>query len=288
MIKIKPEEVKPLSQFIYGLSGIKVDSKKTYLFETRLGPLLEAHDIDSYTALCRAAKQDTSKALQGKIIDAISTNETLFFRDTGPFEVLQHKIIPDLIDARTANSSKFFKPAIRIWSAACSTGQEIYSIAIVLKELLGDLQAYNIKLLGTDISDAAVAQASYGSYNKFEIERGLPAAKLSKYFTPNGNNWKINDEIRAMATFRKLNLMLPFGALGKFDIIFCRNVAIYFTSEDRKKLYDKLYTALEPDGYLLIGASESLTGLTDKFVPQRHIRSIFYQPGKTKAAQDGI
>lgn len=280
MNKITPEEFKVISAYIHKISGIFLEQNKSYLIETRMGEIVKENGCSSYMELYKKAISPAGKRIEKKIIDAISTNETLFFRDAGPFEVLQHKILPDLIDTRTTKSSGVFRPTIRIWSAACSTGQEVYSIAIVLKELLGDVNGYNIKLLGTDISNVAVAQASYGNYNKFEIERGLPATKLSKYFTPDGGHWKIKDEIRAMATFRKLNLMLPFGALGKFDIIFCRNVAIYFKPEDRKKLYDKLYTSLEPEGYLLMGASESLTGLTDKFVPQRHIRNIFYQPRK--------
>ncbi|MEA2103015.1 MAG: protein-glutamate O-methyltransferase CheR, partial [Thermodesulfobacteriota bacterium] len=203
-----------------------------------------------------------------------TTNETLFFRDNSPFEMLQHKVVPDIIDRR---ESKAGPTKIRIWSAACSTGQEIYSIAITLKELLPDMKGYRISLLGTDISDAAVAQASYGKYNKFEIERGLSMDKLKKYFTPDGNTWKVKDEIRAMASFKKLNLMEPFSGLGKFDIIFCRNVAIYFSLEDRKKLFNKIADMLEPDGFLIIGSTESLTGISDRFAPQRHIRAIFYQ-----------
>jgi chemotaxis protein methyltransferase CheR len=135
----------------------------------------------------------------------------------------------------------------------------------------------NVKLTGTDLSDAAVKQASYGTYNKFEIERGLPQASLQRYFTADGANWKIKDELRAMATFRKFNLMNPFTALGKFDIIFCRNVAIYFTLEDRKKLFNKIADVLEPDGFLVIGSTESLTGVCPRFVPQRHLKSIFYR-----------
>ena len=166
---------------------------------------------------------------------------------------------------------------LRIWSAAASTGQEVYSIAIIIRELLGPSKDYRLKLLGTDISDAAISQASYATYNKFEIERGLERSKLTKYFTSAGANWKINDEIRAMASFRKLNLMAPFTALGKWDIIFCRNVAIYFTLEDRKKLFNRLADVLEPDGYLVIGSTESLTGICPRFVPKRHLKSIFYQ-----------
>jgi chemotaxis protein methyltransferase CheR len=276
MKKITPDEFKIIAKYIHDISGIFLDQSKAYLLETRLDSLVKENGCSSYSDLYHKAKADASKAIERKIIDAISTNETLFFRDTSPFDVLQHKIIPDLIDLRTAKSS-FLPPQIRIWSAACSTGQEVYSIAIVLKELLPDLKKYNLKLLGTDISDAAVAQSSYGSYNKFEIERGLQADKLQKYFSRNGDNWKIKDDIRAMATFRKLNLLLPLNGLGKFDIVFCRNVAIYFTMEDRKKLFNKIADILEPDGYLIIGSTESLTGICPRFEPKRHIKSIFYQ-----------
>ena len=161
--------------------------------------------------------------------------------------------------------------------AMCSTGQEIYSIAIVIKELVGNTGKYPITLVGTDLSDAAIAQASAGIYNKFEIERGLPQDKMQRYFSPCGGNWKIKDEIRAMATFRRINLMQPFTGLGKFDIILCRNVAIYFTLADRKKLFNKIADVLAPDGILLIGATESLTGVCARFVPKRHLRSVYYQ-----------
>ena len=180
------------------------------------------------------AKVDQAKKIEKEIIDAITTNETLFFRDKGPFELLQHKILPEIIDARSTKTS--LKTNIKIWSAAASTGQELYSIAIVIKELLRDNPEYIFTLLGTDISDAAIAQASYGKYNRFEIERGLDKKYLQKYFTLFGDSWKIKDEIRAMVNFRKLNLMHPLNALGKFDIIFCRNILIYFDSVTREKV----------------------------------------------------
>jgi chemotaxis protein methyltransferase CheR len=273
-VRIKPDEIQLLSKYIYEISGIHIQETKAYLIETRLGRILESENCGSYSEFYQKARKDATKALEKKVIDAITTNETLFFRDGNPFELLKHKIIPEIIDHRTANKS--LRP-IRIWSAACSTGQEVFSIAIVLKELLGSNPAYSIKLLGTDLSDAAIKQASYGSYNKFEIERGLPRDRLHLYFTPDGANWKIKDAIRSMASFQKLNLMHPFLGLGKFDIIFCRNVAIYFTLEDRKKLFSKLADALEPDGFLVIGSTESLTGVCPRFVPKRHLKSIFYQ-----------
>ncbi|MDJ0784092.1 MAG: protein-glutamate O-methyltransferase CheR [Desulfosarcinaceae bacterium] len=275
MIKIKPDEIALLSKYIYGISGISIDKSKAYLLETRFSKILEEEGCSSYTDLYHKAKGDPRKRIEHKIIDAITTNETLFFRDGGPFELMRHKILPELIDARAAKSAG--SPNLRIWSAAASTGQEVYSIAIIIRELLGPSKDYRLKLLGTDISDAAISQASYATYNKFEIERGLERSKLTKYFTSAGANWKINDEIRAMASFRKLNLMAPFTALGKWDIIFCRNVAIYFTLEDRKKLFNRLADVLEPDGYLVIGSTESLTGICPRFVPKRHLKSIFYQ-----------
>jgi chemotaxis protein methyltransferase CheR len=272
-IKIKPDEIQLISKYIYGLSGIHIEAAKAYLIETRLGRILESENCSSFSEFYRKAKADSSKTLEKKILDAITTNETLFFRDANPFELLQHKILPEVIDRK---ASKPGHAPIRIWSAACSTGQEVYSIAIVIKELLGNTPL-DIQLLGTDLSDAAVKQASYGSYNKFEIERGLPRERLQRYFTADGANWKIKDPIRVMASFRKFNLMHPFSGMGKFDIIFCRNVAIYFTLEDRKKLFQKIANVLEPDGFLIIGSTESLTGVCPQFLPKRHLKSIFYQ-----------
>ncbi len=276
MLKISPEEIKLITKYIYDISGIYLDVSKKYLLETRLNSLAEEQGCTTYQDFYKKIKADPTKTIERKIIDAISTNETLFFRDTGPFELLQHKIFPELIDARSSKSS-MLKTSLKIWSAASSTGQELYSVAIVLHELLKDLSKYSIKLMGTDISDAAVSQASSGKYNKFEIERGLAREKLSKYFTPMGQTWKVNDQLRAMVNFRKFNLMTPFTGLGKFDIILCRNVAIYFTLEDRKKLFNKIAEVLEPDGYLIIGSTESLTGVCPRFIPKRHLRSIFYQ-----------
>ena len=277
MIKVTADDLKIISQYILAISGIELDESKAYLIETRLGSLAKEFQCSSYRELCNKAKLDSSRTLENRIIDAISTNETLFFRDTGPFEVLQHKIMPDLIDRRTENSSKRLPIPIRIWSAACSTGQEVYSIAIVLKELLPDLRKYIISLTGSDISDAAIARASFGKYNKFEIERGLSKKVLQKYFIPNGGNWKICDEVRAMVAFGKRNILQPFIGIGKFDIVFCRNVAIYFNIEERKKLFERIAGVLAPDGYLIIGSTESLTGICPLFESKRYLRTIYYQ-----------
>jgi chemotaxis protein methyltransferase CheR len=275
-IKITSQEIQLFGNYIYGITGIHIDATKAYLLETRLCKILESEGCSSFGDFYHRIKSDSSKSLEMKVIDAITTNETLFFRDSSPFELLKFKILPEVIDRQSRLASTAPCP-IRIWSAACSTGQEIYSIAIVLRELLIDPAKYNIKLLGTDISDAAIKQASYGSYNKFEIERGLPRERMQRYFESVGSNWKIKSEIRSMAMFKKINLMEPFGSVGKFDVIFCRNVAIYFRLEDRKKLFDRIADALDPDGYLIIGATESLTGISSRFIPKRHLKSIFYQ-----------
>lgn len=277
MIKITPDEVKIISQYIYKISGIALNEQKAYLMETRLSGLAGEYHCASYLDLYQKAKSDASMMLERKIINAMTTNETFFFRDHSPFELFRHKLLPELIDKRSTQTSGNTSIDIRVWSAACSTGQEVYSLAIVLKELLAGLSKYKIKLLGTDISDDAIAKASYGQYNKFEIERGLDKDKLERYFNPNGYHWKIRDDIRAMVLFKKFNLMFPFIGLGQFDIIFCRNVAIYFSLEDRKTLFNKIADVLAPDGYLVIGSTESLTGICPRFVPQRHLRSIFYQ-----------
>ena len=277
MVKVLPEEFKTFSNYILTISGIHLDESKAYLIETRLGGLLKEFGCSSFSELYYKTQSDGTKRIQEKILDAITTGETLFFRDSAPFDLLQHKVLPDLVDKRSKKTIGSLPIPIRIWSAACSTGQEIYSIAITMKELLGDLSRYNVRLMGTDISDAALARASYGTFNNFEIERGLSKDKLLKYFVQDKGVWKIKDEVRAMASFKKLNLMEPFNGIGKFDIIFCRNVAIYFTEPERTRLFKKMEGALETDGYLIIGSTESLTGIAPQFEPQRHVRSVFYQ-----------
>jgi len=278
MYKITPEEYSVLTRYILEISGIKLDTGKEYLVETRLGPVLDEVGCTTFSEFYHKCRFDTTGTMKRKVIDAISTNETYFFRDIAPFELLQHKIIPDLIDKRKALSKSGAPIQIRIWCAAASTGQEVYSITIILKELYLHPNKYDITLIGTDISDNAIARASYGKYNKFEISRGLSAARIKQFFYPDGDGWRIKDELRGMATFRKANLLKSFVGVGKFDIILCRNVAIYFTPEGRRELYNKIAGVLAPDGYLLIGATESLTNDTPLFTPHRYLKSVFYQP----------
>jgi chemotaxis protein methyltransferase CheR len=276
-MKVSPEELRLLSQFIQSISGISLDSSKSYLIETRLSELAVSSGCSTFLDLYYRAKADGTRTLQRKIIDAISTNETFFFRDTAPFDLLQHKIFPDLIDRRTRTVPRGVPIPIRVWSAACSTGQEVYSVAIILKELLGDTSRYNLRLIGTDISDRAVAAASRGYYNRFEIERGLPENLLKRYFTQQDGAWKICDEVRASVSFRTANLLDESTNLGRFDVILCRNVAIYFSENDRVKLFQNIARMLEPDGSLIIGSTESIMGINSSFESKRYLRSVFYQ-----------
>lgn len=278
-MKITFKEFTVLADYIQQVTGIALDQSKTYLVETRLSKLAEELKCTSFSELHLKVRADAGGALASKIVDAITTKETLWFRDNSPFALLQHKILPELMDRRFSGAGNPGKGAIRIWSAACSTGQEVYSLAMVIREMLPDWSRYNIRILGTDIANEAIARASYGQYQKFEMERGLPPDRLAKYFVPvNGNAYKVKDELRAMATFRQHNLMAPsFAALGRFDLVLCRNVAIYFAPEDKAKLFLKIAQILEPDGYLIIGSTESLLGTSEAFEPKRHLNTVFYQ-----------
>ena len=273
MIRLQPEEHKSLAEYVHSLCAIALDESKAYLIEGRLAGLVEESGCGSYLGLLRLAKSDLSRVLERRIVDAITTNETSFFRDASPFDLLRHKIIPELMDRRSRTGAA----RIRIWSAACSTGQELYSIAIILKELLGDPDRYGIQLLGTDISDNAVARASRGVFSPVEVSRGLSDAHRTRYYVPVAGGWQIRDEIRAMASFKKFNLTADFSSLGRFDVIFCRNVAIYFTERDKISLFGRMERSLEPNGYLVIGSMESLNGMCPQFESKRHLRSVFYQ-----------
>lgn len=273
MIKLLPEEHRPLAEYIHAVCAVALDQSKAYLIEGRLGRLVEETGCASYLCLLQRAKAESGRSLERRIIDAITTNETLFFRDTTPFELLRHKIVPELIDRRKRTGAA----RIRIWSAACSTGQEIYSIAILLKEMLGDPDRYGVRLIGTDISDQAVTRASRGWYNATEIGRGLSDALRDRYFVKARDGWQIRDEIRAMASFKHLNLMNDLSSLGRFEVILCRNVAIYFSEPDKISLFQRIARSLEPHGYLLIGAMESLNGAAPQFESKRYLRAAYYQ-----------
>lgn len=279
MIRLQTEEREGLYRYIHAICGIALDDSKAYLVEGRLGGVAHRFGCTTFRDLLTRAKADASRSVERSIVNAITTNETLFFRDTTPFDLMRHKIIPELIDRRARKGTA----RIRVWSAACSTGQELYSIAILFKELLGDPERYCVQLFGTDISDEAVARASKGIFSEIEIARGLDTGTRDMYFSRRSGGWQIRDELRGMAVFRKLNLLQDFSTLGRFDVIFCRNVAIYFNDSDRRGLFQRMERALEPGGNLIIGSMESLTGIAPQFESKRHLRSVYYQLRKENA-----
>ncbi|MBF0449615.1 MAG: protein-glutamate O-methyltransferase CheR [Candidatus Magnetomorum sp.] len=274
MFNISQQELQVLTGYIYEICGVHLDSSKEYLVKTRLDNLVKSNGCASYSELYYKARSDRTGKINTDIINAITTPETLFFRDKNPFEVLQSKLINEILEKK---SSTVLPGHLRIWSAASSTGQEIYSIAITLLETITNINKYKISLTATDISNVVLDIAKSGRYNKFEISRGLTQQQMDKYFIEEDQYWQIKEDIRKMVRFQKINLMQPLIGMGTFDIVFCRNVAIYFTLEDRKKLFDRIANVIVPDGYLFIGSSEFLTGICDRFKAMRHGKAIYYQ-----------
>jgi chemotaxis protein methyltransferase CheR len=270
---ITPQEINTWSAFIHGACGVYLEPAKSYLLTTRLESMLKETNSSDFSDLFRKVR--FSNELQTKVVEAITTNETSFFRDSSPFELLQQKLIPDLIDRRSKTGIRPIP--LRIWSAACSTGQEVYTIAMVLRELLGTSDAYDVRIVGTDISNRVIAAASRGCYSDHEAQRGLAHTHLAKYFTRHAGGWKIRDEIRATASFRRLNLLDPVVFPSQFDIVLCRNVAIYFTEDDRARLFGNVAKNMAKDGSLIVGSTESITGVCPGFQPLRHLRSVYYQ-----------
>lgn len=279
------QDIDSVCGLVMDLCGVYLDESKGYLIEARLGELVKSSGCENYAEFARKAKHSVDGTVRNKIIDAITTNETLFFRDTTPFDALMNKVIPETIDGKAGTP---FARRIRIWSAACSTGQEPYSIAILLSELLPDIAEWDVNILGTDISDEVVARASRGWYAHHEVERGMPPVRLHKFFVPDNNGWRVKDSLRSLCTFERRNLHDPNSASGKFDVIFCRNVAIYFTPEARRDLFLRLAKALTPEGWLFVGSQESLRDLGPQFAPQQHCRATCYRPNRPAPATSGI
>ncbi len=246
-----------LAALIKELSGIDLGSDKHYLLETRLGPMLPGLGCESYAALYRKAKDDKTDKVRSALLNAVTTNETSFFRDLKPFELIKSKLVPDILGEDP-------KKPVKLWSAASSTGQEAYSVAMALAEILFDLSESGVSILGTDISEAAVNTANKGEYSAFEVGRGLDGVKLNKWFIEKGGRFQVKPELRSVVRFTRGNLLDP-GTLGPFDIIMCRNVAIYFAPEDRKRIFENIASRLKSGGALIIGSTETLLGISDRF-----------------------
>ncbi|MEM8866014.1 MAG: protein-glutamate O-methyltransferase CheR [Planctomycetota bacterium] len=269
-----PEDIDAICGLVDDLCGIALDESKSYLIEGRLADLVQRHGCGSYAELARKARSITSRDVQTDIVNAITTNETLWFRDTTPFEALRYKLLPELIDAKQKSP---FPKRLRVWSAACSTGQEAYSIAMAFGDIVPDLADWDLQVYGTDISPAAVEKAKQGVYSDLEISRGLEQKYRGAYFVKQGKDWQINSVLRSKCKFDVRNLHAPMTGIGKFDVIFCRNVAIYFSDADKKKLFRSLASVLNPGGWLFVGSSESLSSMGKEWTPYRHCRAVCYQ-----------
>ncbi|MCB9989987.1 MAG: protein-glutamate O-methyltransferase CheR [Rhodospirillales bacterium] len=241
-------------EFLFKLSGLSLTPEKNYLLESRLSPIASSlgyTDLSAFTAFLKTSKDNT--VIQA-VVEAMTTNETSFFRDTKPFERLK-EVLPDI------EKNKQGDRTIKFWSAACSSGQEAYSIAMTMQDYLAAKPGWKYQILGTDISNDILAKASSGTYNQFEVQRGLTIQMMVKFFTQDGPNWKVKDELRKMIDFKYANLLENLNHIGSFDIIMCRNVLIYFNLDTKTQVLRNIATKLGPHGYLFLGGCESIMNL---------------------------
>jgi chemotaxis protein methyltransferase CheR len=271
-----PADYDFLRKFLKERSGLDLSADKQYLVESRLMPLARKANLSGIEELVQKIKNGSS-TVASDVVEAMTTNETFFFRDKLPFDHLRDVVLPEMIQARAARKS------LRIWCAAASTGQEPYSIAMTIKEMSAQLAGWRIEIIGTDISQQVLEKSKSGIYTQFEVQRGLPIQLLVKYFKQTGEMWQINPEIRSMIQYKPLNLLQDFSSMGKFDIVFCRNVLIYFDQEMKTQIFGRLAKCTEPDGFLALGAAETVVGLTDTFKPHADKRGL-YRPNVVRAA----
>jgi len=273
---VNPTEYEYLRKFLKDHSGLDLSADKQYLIESRLLPLARKAGLASIGELVQKL-QSGSSAIVTSVVEAMTTNETFFFRDKVPFDHFRETIMPEIIKARAG------KRSVRIWCAAGSTGQEPYSLAMCLKEMGAALTGWRVEIIATDLSQEVLEKAKSGIYSQFEVQRGLPIQMLMKYFKQNGETWQVNPELRAMIQHRQLNLLHDFAQLGTFDVIFCRNVLIYFDQDTKINIFNRLARQIEPDGFLVLGAAETVVGLTDTFRPIPEKRGL-YKPNDPRAA----
>lgn len=258
-----------LRAYIQRESGIALGDDKLYLFKSRLLPIMERERVRSLDELCDRLRNAATPALRRHVVEAMTTHETLFFRDPAVYDALRASIIPAIARMRQATRS------MRIWSAACSSGQEPYSLAMLLLEL--GFADWRIEILGTDLSTQILDRAASGSYLQIEVNRGLPASLLVKYFQRAGLGWQVKSELRKLVRFSQFDLRTNMGPLGAFDLVLCRNVLIYFDIETRKRILSGIRGVLHPGGYFLMGSSETTFNLDDNFVRSACGATTVYQ-----------
>lgn len=275
------------ARFLKQKSGLLLTDDKHYLLESRLMPLLRKFDLPDFARLAAVLKDGSASLIAAAVVEAMTTNETLFFRDKAPFEDFTRTMLPTLCAARPAGHR------LRIWCAAASSGQEPYSLAILLLENPGIVGRREVEIIGTDLSNDVLERARAGRYNQFEVQRGMSVQMLMKYFTKAGDLWEVKEQVRKMVQYRKFNLLDSYASMGTFDIVFCRNVLIYFDPPTKADILSRLSRALAPDGYLVLGAAETVIGVGDAFKPLPQHRCTYVPnistPDKaTKAPSFGV
>lgn len=270
---LSPTDFADIANLVLERSAIVLESSKAYLIESRLGPVARRNQFASIAELAEAMRHTNSRKLQKEIVDAMTTNETSFFRDIHPFELLKKQILPDLVERRAREKR------LTIWSNACSSGQEIYSIAMLIRDHFPELEGWNVRLWGTDLSAEILDRARAGLFNQTEVNRGLPMQLLMKYFRRDGAHWEISSDIRSMVRFEPVNLIESWpSVLKSVDVVFLRNVLIYFSTDTKRQILSKVRECISDDGVLFLGGSESIMRLTDAFQQIQVGRSIYYKP----------
>lgn len=266
---MKTEDFDFLAGMLKERSGLMLTPDKVYLLESRLTPLARKRGLDTLDALVQKLRARTDQTLVRDVTEAMTTNESFFFRDNTPFDLFKNHVMPAMEKARGTQKR------LRIWCAAASTGQEPYSLAILLREQWHKYKDWRIEIVGTDICTQVLEKAKAGEYSQFEVQRGLPIQLLIKYFTQDGDTWRLNDDIRKMVTYRPFNLLDNLTGLGSFDVIYCRNVLIYFDQPTKSGVLDRMSKVLAKDGTLFLGAAETVLGITDAFRPVRGQRGMY-------------
>jgi chemotaxis protein methyltransferase CheR len=268
-VEIHPDNYKFLQEYIYKESGIVIERDKHYLLEARLLPVAKKRELHSINDLCGLLRATAGAELRQQVVEAMTTHETLFYRDPGQFEALRKVVLPPLLELRKTSRR------LTIWSAAASSGQEAYSLAMLLLEM--GLKDWNISILGTDLSEQILGRAREGRFSQLEVNRGLPVTHLVKYFTRQGLDWQLKEEVRRMVSFRTFDLRKSMRTLGPFDIVFCRNVLIYFDQNTKRQILDEIRGTLQSGGYLLLGGAETTLCLAEKFERIQAHGSVLYK-----------
>ena len=265
----KAQSYDALCAYLRRASGLVLDNDKRYLVESRIAPIVRREGFSGLTELVRAIERGTHPGLAQEVVQAMTINETYFFRDKLPFDKLRDNILPEIITARATRRS------LRIWCAASSTGQEPYSIAMILEDFASRLAGWRVEIVATDISEAVLTKARAGIYSQFEVQRGMTTAHLLRFFTQVRDEWQLKPAIRQKVTFRHFNLLDDYTLLGNFDIIFCRNVLIYFEPDRKSDILNRMTRTIAEDGVIVLGASESVLGLSTSLVPSTEHRGFF-------------